>query len=380
VSAEAAGSPAPRAAEAARAPLLELAGDPRECGVQYGRAAGERIERSLAIYRPAFDAAGLALRDVRRIAREFMDRIEAHDPSALEEIRGIAEGAEQPVEDVVALNARTELLRGLGAGAGRESEVAEDGCTAAVVLPGATANRHTLHAQNWDWLDACADSVVVLRVSPREGPRRLVFVEAGILARCGLNSAGIGLTGNFLKCDRDDGRRGLPIPVVRRRILSSPSLCQAAETVYRSPRSFSANLMISDAQGEAIDFEATPDEVFWLAPEDGLLVHANHFVSQAALAKVRDTGLETQPHSLYRDRRVREHLLARSGRISIEDLKAALSDRYGRPYAVCREPVAVRGGAVCSTVATVIMDLTVRRMWVALTPYREHSFHEYALD
>ena len=77
---------------------------------------------------------------------------------------------------------------------------------------------------------------------------------------------------------------------------------------------------------------------------------------------------------------MRAYLASRVGRIAIEDLKAALGDRYGSPHAVCRDPVPSRHGAVSSTVATVIMDLTDRRMWVAPTPYRDHVFREYSLD
>ena len=94
----------------------------------------------------------------------------------------------------------------------------------------------------------------------------------------------IGLTGNFLKCDRDEGRRGLPIPVVRRRILASRTFFEATEAVYRSPRSFSANLMISHDQGEAMDFEATPDEVFWIAIRNSAVYAALVVVPVSALA------------------------------------------------------------------------------------------------
>ena len=45
-----------------------------------------------------------------------------------------------------------------------------------------------------------------------------------MLARSGMNSAGIGLCGNFLNSDFDGTQRGVPIPIVRRAILMSPSL------------------------------------------------------------------------------------------------------------------------------------------------------------
>jgi hypothetical protein len=78
--------------------------------------------------------------------------------------------------------------------------------------------------------------------------------------------------------------------------------------VLKAERGFSTNFIISHREGEAIDLEATPDQVFWLTPEDDLLVHANHFVSIPARSLVRDLSLLTSADSLYRDKRVRRYL------------------------------------------------------------------------
>jgi len=48
-----------------------------------------------------------------------------------------------------------------------------------------------------DWRDACRHSTVVLRIRQSGGPDILTMVEAGMLARAGLNSAGIGHHGQF---------------------------------------------------------------------------------------------------------------------------------------------------------------------------------------
>jgi isopenicillin-N N-acyltransferase-like protein len=108
-------------------------------------------------------------------------------------------------------------------------------------------------------------------------------------------------------------------------------------------------------------------------------VHANHFVSPAARATIRDTGLRTSGDSLYRDIRVRRHLNRDRGRITLSILQAALQDRFGAPRAVCRSPVIGPGGNSSSTVATIIIDTTAQIMWVAPRPYGPHRFTEYRL-
>ncbi len=363
-------------------PLIDVEGAPRERGVQYGRKAQAYIERGLEVYRRAYADVGLQWPEVRQVAAQFRERIAGYSAPMLEEIEGIAQGCGSPVEDIVALNARTELLFGRGSADEARLQKTEEGCTGAIALPGATASGGVLHGQNWDWRDECAASTIVLRIRPQRGPAILTMVEAGTLARCGLNSAGIAITGNFLKSQDDAGRSGVPVPLVRRAVLESQTLHDAMQRVLTAPRSHSINIMLSHEGGEAVDFETTPAEVFWVKPADGLLVHSNHFVSAGALAKLVDVGLAVTPDSLYRDSRVQARLARSRGRISPRDFREAFGDTFGSPYAVCRNPSG--GGAgqpAVSTVATIIMDLTARKVWIAPTPYAAGSrYWEYDFE
>jgi isopenicillin-N N-acyltransferase like protein len=358
-------------------PLIAVAGDARTRGRQYGEQARSRIEVSLEIYGRAFDRLKMSWDEVARRARAFMPRIEAYDAEALAEMAGIAEGAGLTTEHIVALNARTELLYG---GDAPPKQDQAEGCTAAVVMPEATKDRKLLHGQNWDWIEDCARSAIVLRADPGDGNPYLSFMEAGMLARCGLNRAGIALTGNFLASDRDSGRNGVPIPLIRRRVLRAREYGKAIGVVYEAPRAFSNNMMLSTAAGAAIDLEASPDEVFWLKPDDGLLVHANHFKAPGALAKVKDVGILASPDTLYRDDRVQQKLAAKRGQITVADLQRVFLDKFGTPAAVCREPTPGPGGANAATVATIVMRPEDGRMWIAPVPYRGANFTEYALE
>ena len=66
-----------------------------------------------------------------------------------------------------------------------------------------TANGHTLLAQNWDWHPDQRDAMVLLTTTDESGHRVLALTEAGMLAKTGLNSAGVGLCVNMLGTDRD---------------------------------------------------------------------------------------------------------------------------------------------------------------------------------
>jgi isopenicillin-N N-acyltransferase-like protein len=356
---------------AAPFPLIEIEGEPHARGVSYGRQAGERIARGLAVY-----GASLSRPRAVAAARRFLADLEAYDAGLVAELRGIAQGAQQPIEAIVALNARTELTA-WDAGAGDE-------CTAALAMPERTANGVLLHGQNWDWRPDCIDTCVVLRIRCPAGPDILTFCEAGQLARHGLNSHGLALTANGLQTDDELAPGGIPSPFIRRRMLMAGSLAEATGILLTTRRSSSQNLMVSHAGGrgrsEALNFEATPREIFWSLPEHGLLAHANHFKHPVALAKVTDVGLLRHPESLYRDRRVLAHLEADGAAIAIASFERALADDYGAPNAVCRSPSQRSDGSVSATVASLIMDAAAGRLLIAPEPYRGVRYHEYRLD
>jgi isopenicillin-N N-acyltransferase-like protein len=357
-------------------PLIDISGTPFERGEQYGRQAANQIRRSLDLYIPVFARGGHQWPAVRQIAAQIRPRIEAFAADMLEEIAGIARGSDVEIEDIIALNARTEMMYGSTRPEDIKDET-DEGCTGVIALPSTTQDGHVIHGQNWDWQSECEHSTIVLRIRRTDGPDILTMVEAGMLARCGMNSAGVAITGNFLKCQHDFGRSGVPVPMVRRAMLSQATFTEAMRILLTAPRSFSTNIMISHVGGEAIDLEATPPEVFWVRPQDGLLVHSNHFLSPGALAKMTDLGLLVTPDSLYRDERVRRTLAARRGAIAIADLKEVFADRYGAPYAVCRSPVVNSTGSLTSTVASIVMDVTARTAIIAVAPFRGAEYWEY---
>ena len=242
----------------------------------YGAAAAARIHRSAEIYLTAFEKQRLGAARVRALVDTLIPIIDRFEPAYLDEMRGIAEGARCPLEHVVVVNARTELLAQARAGGGANRTAAP----APSCCPRPPPAWKLLHGQNWDWRAECAETGVVLRIAPRRtGPTVLTFTEAGGLARCGMNSAGMALTANFLGSDRDGRAPGVPLVLLRRRALESPHFALGIQTIYATPKWVSNNIMLSHAGGAALDIESAPDESFLLQPENGLLVHANHFES-----------------------------------------------------------------------------------------------------
>jgi isopenicillin-N N-acyltransferase-like protein len=364
-------------------PLYEITGGPSERGGSYGEQAKKRIARSIEHYSEQAARWKLERAEIDKIIHSYIPAVRKFDENYLTEMQGIADGAGVRFEDIFLLNARTEVMKLAFKPELRARLLGEtnDGCTSVKVMREATSDGQLIHAQNWDWKEECSETGVVLRIMREDGPDILTFTEAGMLARSGFNSAGISITGNNLESDRDYRQIGVPLPMIRRKALESPFLAWALHTVYATPKTGSNNMAVCHHEGIAINFECAPDETFQLLPQNGLLVHSNHWLSPIALAKLKDTGVAFSPCTLYREQRVRDFLTPRVGRITVESVKQALLDDFQSPWSVCRPPRGDFGRDTRSaTVSTVVMQPALGVMEVANLPALDPTFTRYELS
>ena len=335
-------------------------------------------------YREVFAAyTGWDWDAVTERARAYEAPIERFDPRYLEEIRGIADGAGLQDADVLAINVRTEVMfaakaRQAGSDARRVGE-----CSAFAVTPDRSADGHTLIGQNWDWLLHAADTCVVLEVHQDDGPDYVTVVEAGLLAKTGMNSSGIGLVTNALVSDADLGEPGIPYHVALRGVLDAENISDAYAVLQRGFRSSSANYLIAAADGLAVDIEGMPgdfDRLFPSFPTDGVLLHTNHFRSERFTGS--DVGQWLMPDSPFRLDRLAARI-ADAPTLSLDTFREALADHADYPSGVCCHPDArsarLDQGA---TVASILMDLDTKTMWVAdghpcVTPYRALDYGSF---
>lgn len=362
-------------------PLVEVSGSPYERGVQHGRAVAGRVRRSADIYAKALKALAFAPDDLARLIAGFRREIDHFEPAYIQEMQGIADGAGVSFEDVLMINARTEIvsqarLARLTAKAEPEND---DACTSAAILPARSANGNFLQGQNWDNRIDCADTIIILRVLRDDGPDVLTFVEAGGLARYGMNSAGITLNGNGLSSSRDFRQNGLPLPLIRRKALEQDHYALALQIVVSTPKACSCNVLLGTQLGLAVNVECAPDEAFLIYPQDNLAIHANHWVNPVALGKLRDTGMATSPESVYRDVRVRQSLEAAGALLTTSDLKHAFDDRHASPFSVCRPPRQGGQGYPSCTTATLIMEPAAGMLEVARMPCLEPRYARYPM-
>ena len=357
-------------------PRIRVEGGPSERGLQYGSQAAARIKRSIEIYKAIFEHyAGWDWAKVVEHAQGFEPVFESYRNRFLLEMRGIAEGAGVTLGDILALNVRTEIMfAGVARSAAKE-------CTAFVALPEVTKDGHTLMGQNWDWKPATSETLVILEAEPEKGPRFVTVVEAGMLAKVGFNSAGIGLTTNALISDQDKGVPAVPYHAVLRAILESetPSAALMAITYHR--RSSSANYLIGHRDGEAINVETAPGDysrVYPQFPDKGMLGHANHFASPRF--ELKDVGMWEGPGSMFRAHRMLKFLEKSGGEVTVETAQEILADHFNNPSSICSHTDPMLSPVEqYATITSVVMDLDTMEMWIAggnpcQTPYQRLDY------
>ncbi|MFF3378745.1 C45 family autoproteolytic acyltransferase/hydrolase [Streptomyces sp. NPDC002680] len=332
-------------------PVVEISGTPAQRGRQYGEAVAGQLAASLAYYEEAFGASsGLTWQQVTARANRWLGPVRDYAPHLVEEMQGIADGAGVDLLDVLALNARGEVIyddsfSGMREfGEVREEEPAE-GCTSFAAYGPASGDGHVWAGQNWDWRAGVQDTVVMLRIVQPPKPTLLMQVEAGQIGRQGASSAGIALNANGLG-GRFDEAVGLPQTVIRRSVLDQPSITDALNVLCRTRAHIASNALLTCREGFAVDLETTPAGHGWLYPTDGLLVHGNHY--QAGVPTALAAGYRPlSPDSLVRVPRAEEGLRRLRDATGPDEtrklIKQSMSDHLGHPESLCthadpREP------------------------------------------
>ncbi|KAI4859977.1 hypothetical protein F4820DRAFT_131269 [Hypoxylon rubiginosum] len=402
---------------------VRVTGLPKERGRQYGKQAAAKIRRNIAHYMKPGQLPPWE-RTVKYINDIYVPGLKEYFPSALEEMKGIAEGSGVTVEEIIMLNARYDLSRAPGGsryrpptedkrvlttGLCRSIDGAEDWddldneCTSSAFWQGATAGGGVYTAQNWDISSHLYedDLVILLEVHPdpsENAPIMFLITEAGQMGRSGMNSAGLGLTANSLNSTADyfpeEGVKTprLPVSLLRRMFLQEKSFPKALQAVYHAPRHVSNNLTLSTAEGFALCMEITPDEAFVITPSarDAHIVHSNHFLAPAVHARAAAGIADAYPggSSWFRHLRFEKGVLPfLDGAVDVDVITRALSDHLGYPQSLCAHVDTSGGEGIpgypfkkSMTVACVVYDLTRKVVTVCKGPPCQGVFEKFKLD
>lgn len=329
---------------------------PFERGLEFGRAFPAQVGATIAYYRDRLAAAPqpLELADGGALA---LEAIEGFRPVAAAEIRGIAEGAQVPVEHVAGINARTELLAIADPGGAAE-------CSTIVSAPEGGPVRG---AQTWDWYTAMRDGWLLWTIPLAGGRQVSTMTEYGIVGKIGVNDAGLGVLFSILHHERDgQGGVGVPVHVLARAVLEDAvDVGTALELAAQAEVTASSTLTLLDPTSAA-SAELFPGGRGVVRPESGWLVRSNHFLSAEGAPGCRD-------HTRGSGSRVRHAALREAVHDAVSASDAGLvgalagHDPNG-PLCAHSGPGTAEGTLATVVVDTAAPSIAVWRGWPCATP------------
>ncbi|MBA7465508.1 MAG: hypothetical protein GH158_03260 [Dehalococcoidia bacterium] len=356
-------------------PVISVKGKPFERGKQYGSQAQTMVRKNLELYFDLWGSLWGAKRpEVLKHCSSLVPVIGEYDAEILEELQGIAKGSELSLEEIVALNARYEMVFA-------QSAVAEagGGCTSIAAMPTVTRNGHTILGQNWDYKERFQGQSVILEVEPEGRPNIVMHTEAGTMAHKGMNSAGLGICLNALVSSRDKFEATIPFLIVGRAILNADSFSRAVKAVLNARVTVSFNFLIAHRDGEAIDLEVSPIDVGFLHPDEGILTHSNHFIALNNRPDMVDVFKATAPDTLFRAERARHLIELERGKIDVGSFQRVFRDHFSYPNSICRHvDTREEEPRHLATLSSAIMDLTARAFYLTEGTPCQNAYYKVA--
>lgn len=352
-------------------PLVRVSGTHREMGRQIGEACRRQvqhgIENARVLIADAYQQLELTWDGAQIQARKYIPFAQERYAQYVDELLGIAEGANVPFDDLAVVNAMEAVAM---------DALHLTRCTSMAVNQERTADGHVLMAHNEDWVPEDEDDVFIIHATPKEEPPFLAMTYGGLLPNIGFNAHGIAQM-----CDSvypNDSRIGTPRIVVSRAVLSARTPDEAIRHMLSAQRAAGYNHILAHESGELYSVEVSARRFAILYGEDGYMVHTNHYLS------LNMQEIERDPEDLVASRiryfRARR-LLKRVEAHTIKSLQTIQRDHVNHSNSICNHSIDAADALDREkTVNAMVIDLTVREMHIAWGNPCENPYHTYHLD
>jgi isopenicillin-N N-acyltransferase-like protein len=340
-------------------------------GRQIGEACAPQVRRSIenarALLEKAYEKLELTWSGAQIQARKYMPFAQERYPQYVEELMGIAEGADVPFDDLATTNAMEAVT---------VDALHLTKCTSLAVNDDHTADGHVLIAHNEDWVPEDEADVFVIHARPDNELPFLAMTYGGLLPNIGFNAAGIAQC-----CDSvypSDCRIGIPRLVASRAVLSARTPAEAIRHMLVAQRAAGYNHLLAHESGELYNVEVSARRFAILYAEDGTIAHTNHYLDFAMQA------IEDEPDELISSR-VRyfraARLLKRTPHHTIKTLQAIQRDHINYPDSICNHAVNYPDPLDRQkTINALVIDLTARVMHLSWGNPCQNPYHTYHLD
>ena len=308
----------------------DLAGGAYPRGLAHGQQLKAEVRGHLTAWLGSLTQAGLGEGEayVRGLLREtdFRTATARWAPDLLDEVDGIADGADLPRDLIFAL----QLLDEEWAYRVRRQATAEplEKCSSFAIV---TDGGPTWIGQNMDLGGYTDGWQIALRLAPDgRAPGALAFSAAGLIGLMGVNAAGLGVCVNSIP-QLPSAPEGVPVAFVLRRLLQCRDLAEASAVAMAIPHATNQHYVIAQA-GAARSFEAGGAGVTEYHPADATrILHTNHPLgAEAGRAETEAQRENTVARLASLERRLS------AGRPGLAEVQAALGAFDDPRHPVCR--------------------------------------------
>ena len=229
-------------------PLIEVSGTSCEMGYQHGVQARQLVRNYLKWIEKM---TGEPRELLCNCAMAFLPMFENLSVALVDEIRGLAKGADISFEEALLCQTRHEVAKAHGGG-----------CTAFAITGSATADGNTIIGQNEDMRPEFSDITILLHVKPTdERPRALMVTCAGQLGHQGMNEYGVAHLINGLHSLDLEFRRAMFRYPLNRIMLEKRTVEECVSLLEQNRTCSAFNKVICDGQGSIADVEVRPGGV-----------------------------------------------------------------------------------------------------------------------
>jgi isopenicillin-N N-acyltransferase like protein len=338
--------------------VLDLEGTPRNRGLIHGRTMKEQIHRIVALWKA--ELAGAFKTDADRFIAElirrtdFVSAMSKWTPELLEEIRGLAEGAEIDFETALALQLPDECFV-------HGASIVGEHCSSLGLSKNAVGP--TIIAQNMDTPPFADGFQLVLHVKDAN-LESFVLTQAGCIGLNGMNSRAIAICCNSL-WQLNGSRDGLPVACIVRGVLQQRSEEDAIAFLRKVKHASGQNYVIGGPT-RAMSFECSAGRVDQFKPNgrDDVVWHTNHPLANndfipayRALRQQPNEQAKSEANTRARLACLEKHLTERGAVRNVDVIKATLSARDSADYPVSRPR---KPNSAVFTFASTIMVLSER--------------------
>jgi len=341
---------------------VRASGTPYQRGALIGEAFAEATARSVAFNRRYLVRHGLNQGQLESVLEPYLQASLASVPHLVDQVRGIADGSDQPFLDLFFANAFEEVygIVELGTATGMPLER----CTDVVVRsPGSTLLGH-----NEQWYSGDDGAVgLVLDVSD-DGPAVLAPVVAGTLPLVGLNELG----GSFgtMSLSATDERAGVPRSFVAREVLDARDPQDAFNRACLADRAGGYSYLCAFPDGDTCVIETTATTAARLP----VTAHTNHALDATVSAA------SCQPSQGSQSRLARARELEMSVAPNLDGLLGLLSDHGATDQQICVHPEPEDGDEGSTILFAMVCEAESRSMWLAPGHPCETAVERYGFD